>query len=66
MIEAREIKRGLLIRTGTTLGIILQDEVKINHHNCYARVYYFDSKYHETNPGWASLRCINKVENERL
>ncbi len=51
-----------MVRTGTTLGVVLQDEMKLDHANQYAWVYYFDSKYHETNPGWVFLHCINKVE----
>jgi len=66
MIEAAAVKKGLLVRTGTTLGVVLQDELKCAHYNHYAWVYYFDSKHHETNPGWVFLHCISKVENERL
>jgi hypothetical protein len=62
MIKVSEVKKGLLVRSGTTLGIVLQEELKFNHHNHYAWVYYFDSKYHEVNPGWVFLHCINRVE----
>jgi hypothetical protein len=60
-MQTTQVKKGMLVRTGSTMGIILQDETKFNHYNHYARVYYFDSSHHKKNPCWVFLGSLRKV-----
>ena len=62
MMDCTEVKQGVLVKTGKTLGIIVQDEMKYEHYNHYARVYYFTSLYHDVNPTWVFLGSLRKVE----
>jgi len=56
----------MLVRTGergwASMGVVLQDQLKFNHYNHYAYVYYFDSKYRTANPCWAFTETLAKVE----
>jgi len=62
MMESTQVKQGILVKTGDTLGIILQDEMKFEHYNHYAWVYYFSSHYRKKNPCWAFLGSLRKAE----
>ena len=56
------MKQGTLVKTGTSLGIILKDELKFTHHNHYAWVYYFDHLgLREGNPGWVFVGNFTKL-----
>ena len=56
------MKQGTLVKTGTSLGIILKDELKFTHHNHYAWVYYFDHLgLRDGNPGWVFVGNFTKV-----
>jgi hypothetical protein len=62
MMTSTEVKEGTLVKTGNTLGIILQDEMKFKNYNHYARVYYFNSSHHKDNPCWVFLGSLNNIE----
>ena len=56
------MKQGTLVKTGTSLGIILKDELKFTHHNHYAWVYYFDHRRGvHRNPSWVFVGNFTKV-----
>ena len=61
MMECTDIKKGILVQTGNTMGIVLQDEMKFKHHNHYAWVYYFNSRHHKDNPCWVFLGSIKRL-----
>jgi hypothetical protein len=61
MLQATQVKKGMLVRTGTGMGIILQDKMKFAHYNHYAWVYYFNSDHHKKNPCWVFLGSLKKV-----
>jgi len=65
MMDCTQIKEGILVKTGNTLGIVLQDQMKFKHYNHYAWVYYFDSSHHKKNPCWVFLGSLDMVEKER-
>jgi len=62
MMECTDIKKGMLVKTGTTMGIVLQDKMKFKHYNHYAWVYYFNSRHHKDNPCWVFLGSLNNIE----
>ena len=62
MMECTDIKKGILVQTGNTMGIVLQDEMKFKHHNHYAWVYYFNSRHHKDNPCWVFLGSLSNIE----
>jgi len=62
-MQSNEIKKGILIKMGNGLGIILQDKMKFQHYNYYAWVYYFDSAPHVRNPSWVFIENLKKVSN---
>ena len=63
-VRPEDVKSGGLIKTGDGFGIILQNKMKWEHQNFYARVYYFDSRYHSINPCWVFLECLTKMEGK--
>jgi len=62
MMDSADIKKGMLVKTGTTLGVVLQGELKFKHHNLYAWVYYFNGRHHKENPCWVFLGSLNNIE----
>jgi len=64
MIDSRQIKKGILVKTGNLLGIVLQDEMKFKHYNHYAWIYYFNSHHHKDNPCWVFLGNLNNIERK--
>jgi hypothetical protein len=65
MIDPEEIKQGMLVQLGNrgwnSLGVVLQDELKYNHYNYYAYVYWFEG-CRTANPSWAFTETLTKVE----
>jgi len=62
-MQCTEVKKGALVKMGSGLGIILKDEMKFQHYNHYAWVYYFDRTHHNHNPSWVfieNLKCLSK------
>ena len=61
-MECTDIKKGMLVKTGTTMGIVLQDKTKFTHSNHYAWVYYFGPLQRNDNPCWVFLGSLSNIE----